>query len=101
MAHPELEKWEIAFNPEALRREEVLETLQFLGAYVNFIYLKDSIFGYLEGASIAQVNLKLNEELVSNLFLRHYTHHQFLVGLLGARHCINYLTLFPCNTSVK
>lgn len=47
MAHPILEKWEIAFNPEALRREEVLKTLQLLGAYVNFSYLKDSIFGYV------------------------------------------------------
>lgn len=78
-----------------------MKTLELQDAYVNFSYLKDSIFGsMLEGASIAWVILKLNEELVSNLFWRHYTHRQFLVGLLGARHCIYNLMLFPYNTSV-
>lgn len=43
--HPILEKQEIAFNPEALRREEVLKTLETLDAAVRLSYLKDSICG--------------------------------------------------------
>lgn len=44
---------EIAFNPEALRREKALKTLELLDAYVNFSYLRESILGMEEGASIA------------------------------------------------
>lgn len=33
------------------------------------------------------MNLKLNEELLSNLFLKHYIHYQFFVDLLSARYC--------------
>lgn len=53
----------------------------------------------LEGASRAQVNPKLNEDLVSNLLLKHYIHYQIFLGLLSAKHCVNYYTCFPYGKS--
>lgn len=58
MAHALQEIQEIAFNPEAWRREKVLKILELLDAYVNFSYLKESIFGQAGRNLIAQGNPK-------------------------------------------
>lgn len=56
--------------------------MDLLDAFVNVSYLKESIWGegVLEGTSRARVNPKLNEQLVSNLFLKHYIHYQIFRG---------------------
>lgn len=80
---------------------EGIKNIGTLDAYVNFRYLTESILGHAgRNSSIAQVNPKLNEELLSNLFLKHYIHYQFFVDLLGARYC-DCFTFFPYNKSGK
>lgn len=47
----------------------------------------------LDKSFVVQVNTRLNEELLSNLFFKNYVQNEMLVDLLGVRHGIHYFTL--------